>query len=227
MTSLRRRRTSVGWGLSVALGLLGTGCGGELPVSQVTEQGGLVYREGDEEPWTGGVVEPFPESTPGVAKGVFMRRSEYRGGVLHGTLREWAPAGVLILEKEMMDGKANGSVRSWYPSGLPRDSAGFAADALDGVLRRWFESGQLRLEQEFRRGHAHGAFREWSENGQVIAEGTYADGTLHGLVRRWHPNGRPALEGEFHRGRSESIRMWDPEGEPIPIQPDIVLPPAP
>jgi antitoxin component YwqK of YwqJK toxin-antitoxin module len=81
----------------------------------------------------------------------------------------------------------------------------------------------MRMQKTYRAGHPHGPGREWYENGSLMLEGSRADGRNHGPFRRWYPDGSPAVDAEYHRGQTIHIRLWDEDGEPIPVELDVVL----
>ena len=185
--------------VSMAMVLIASGCGPDrLGVADFEDREGILYRIGSDEPFTGVVAEPFPDSVDGVEEGVVARKSTYMEGRLEGA-------------------------RTWHPDGTLESEATFAGGALDGVLTHWFSNGQMRMQKEYRAGQQHGSGKEWYEDGQQMIEGSYSDGRIHGRYRRWHPDGTLAVDAEYHRGQTLRIQLWSETGEPIPIEPDIVL----
>lgn len=264
-----RRKGHVVAGFWLMIVLLPAGCGGpSVDASAVEEREGVVYVVETDEPFTGTVRLPFPdtmEAAPDVVareahyrrglldgttrgfypsgavayelefrkglregervdfweNGTVRRREEFRADTARGILREWDPEGHLIKEQELADGKPNGVTRTWYPDGTLESEATYLNGALHGTLRRWHPNGQLRMEREYRNGFPHGPTREWAEDGTLLVEGSYDKGKVHGPYRRWYPNGQPAVEAEYYQGRSLAIRMWDEEGNPVPVEPDL------
>jgi len=181
------------------MALIAVGCGpDQRDVTDFEEREGILYRIGSDEPFTGLVSEPFPDSAYGIEEGVAARESTYMEGRLEGA-------------------------RTWHPNGTLESEATFAGGALDDVLTHWFSNGQMRLQKGYQAGQQHGASREWYEGGQPMIEGSYADGRNHGPYRRWHPDGTLAVDAEYHRGQTIRIEVWSEAGESIPVEPDIVL----
>ncbi len=185
--------------LWLAVTLVAVGCGpGRLDVTDFEEREGMLYRIGSDEPFTGIVMEPFPDSAHGVEEGVAARESTYLEGRLEGA-------------------------RTWHPNGTLESEATFTGGALDDVLTHWYSNGQMRMQKEYRSGQQHGSVKEWYADGHQMIEGSYSDGRIHGPYRRWHPDGTLAVDAEYHRGQTIRIQVWSETGEPIPVEPDIVL----
>jgi len=221
-------------------------CTQRVGLPETEEREGVLYVTGAEVPFTGIVVEQYPDSMSDVAEGAVLSETTYLDGILdgeqteyhpngevrrlrafvagsvEGVVRSWSDAGQLLLEQEFEAGKASGASRAWYPDGAPASEATYLKGALHGRLTRWAENGQMVLEREYRNGFPHGITKEWYPDGSPLVDGSNLEGHANGPYRRWHANGQLALEGEYFRGESLEIAMWDEEGTPLDVQPDIL-----
>jgi antitoxin component YwqK of YwqJK toxin-antitoxin module len=222
-----------------------TACGpARLGPQEIIDRDGVTYELGEEAPFSGVVVEPFADSVEH-ADGVVMSETTYSlggregpktswypngqvrrlqyflGDATQGTVREYSEEGVLLLEQDVVDGKAEGVTSTWFGSGAIESVGEYLSGALHGPLTTWYENGQLRVERRYESGHAHGPVREWYDDGSKRVEGTYANGHVHGEYQRWHANGQPAVVATYHRGQSVEITMWDEDGTPLPVEPDL------
>jgi len=221
-------------------------CTQTIAVPDTEERDGVLYAIGSDVPYTGVVQEQYPDSMSDVREGAVLSETTYVdgirdgdqtefhangevklkrtfvAGVVEGVVRSWSETGQLLLEQEYSAGKAGGLSRTWYPDGVPASEATYLNGALHGRLTRWAENGQMVLQREYRNGFPHGPTKEWYPDGSPLVDGTNLEGHANGHYRRWYANGQLALEGEYFRGESLEIAMWDEDGNPLDVQPDIL-----
>ena len=122
------------------LAALLTGCGAEINASETYEQTGLLYRAGDNKPFTGIVVG---SSSEGYRHKLCQFKKEYKNGLLEGKSYFY---------------HQNGKIESVEP---------YQKGVLDGVVTRYYESGQIKSRLHFVNGLRGGARGEmyWNEDG--------------------------------------------------------------
>lgn len=68
-------------------------------------------------------------------------------------------------------------------------------------------------------GRGNGPEWLWFSDGRLKTETMVRDGRAVGVSREWHPNGQLAQESEFDaQGQMMSIRRWNEDGSPAPVQ---------
>ena len=137
------------------------GCGEKvLEARHIHEHGGLMYEVNSDDPFTGKVVEYWPN-------GEKKTEGEVLNGMLHGKVVYWYEDGQKYNETEYRDNKPHGKETGWYKTGQ-KEGVGYYRDGkVEGKTIMWYKSGQKRKEKEF---HNSELISEqcWDENGNPI-----------------------------------------------------------
>ncbi|HLL25168.1 MAG TPA: hypothetical protein VK427_23700, partial [Kofleriaceae bacterium] len=107
-------------------------------------------------------------------RGTVVIEGHYRGGVKHGTWKEWTADGVLVHEQTWKSGK------------------------LDGPVKKYVD-GQLSLEAGYADGQATGAYTE-HRNGKPAVTGTYASDRKTGTWTHYASDGSVVLIATYNAG---------------------------
>jgi len=207
---------------SIALAL--TGCSSEIDNGEVERRGGLVYKYGDTDPFTGIVVNvPYGfYGTQGLCT------QPYEKGRLNGKT-ECFDGDKLVYEAELSAGKKNGAEIAYSPkTGNPVFVKNWANDRYDGVVEEYADD-ILISSKEYKNGIQHGDQKTWSHDGKNLlsdiswAEGKpvtgfmgdefsktdYVDGYVDGAIvfYREH-NGAKYVSKEMHLTRSKWNGTW-------------------
>jgi len=118
-------------------------CRTEIPKSQTMVLRGVVYKQGDDRPYTGYVVGSGRE---GYRRQTCRYEKQYANGILNGPSKFWYPNGKLESVEPYEDGKIN------------------------GVIVRYYSSGQIKARIAMSNGLRGGASGEyfWDKNGKLI-----------------------------------------------------------
>lgn len=188
-------------------------CAPPVSRSETEERDDVLYLVGSEEPFTGTVVDAFPDTLQGVAEGVVAVRTEYRKGRPHGLTTGFYPTGEKRFEAEARDGVRLGEGVEWYPSGAVKRVTPYTDGRMEGTLREYGEEGTLVLERELRDGMANGPTRRWFPSGAPEDSAGYVDDALEGRVKRWFESGQLRLDQEFKAGYPHGrYREWNEAG---------------
>ena len=196
--------------LALGIATLGgaTACSRELPLSRLHEQGGLYFRSGDKEPYSGQAADRYPG-------GGLKAQASFRNGKMTGICRRWHQNGRLQEESGFVDGELHGRQLRWYASGRIRLRGEFRHGRMNGTWRTWDENGTIRQERAYLDGEAHGSWREWFANGRIRSLCRLRRGAYAGLQSEWHENGNLRFQatawGESCDG---SWRKWHADGSP-------------
>lgn len=124
-----------------------------------------LYRNLDEQPWTGKVV-----SFHSNGKREFEKL--YRNGQLEGPSTWWSDQGWRRHERTYFEGKLHGSWVEWHKLGNPRQEQIYQ-HGVETFRRGWWPSGQRHFEAWYRDG-SEMARQVWDEQGKL----THSIGTL-------------------------------------------------
>jgi antitoxin component YwqK of YwqJK toxin-antitoxin module len=118
-------------------------CQAEIPRSETVVRNGIVYRKGDEKPFTGFVM---------------------------GRAREGYRPKIYRYEKQYEDGILNGMTRFWYPSGKLESVEPYKKGEINGAVIRYYDNGQKKARIPMKNGMRSGSAGElfWEKNGKLI-----------------------------------------------------------
>jgi hypothetical protein len=94
--------------------LLISSCTSEVHHSDITVKAGLVYRIGDDHPFSGAVLG---KGRDGNRKWVCQYKKQYKDGLLHGPSYFWYENGKLESIEPYEKGHLNGMLVRYYPNG--------------------------------------------------------------------------------------------------------------
>ena len=122
----------------MAAALAAAGCGEQTVVGRdkVIVEGGLWYEKDSELPFTGVVVEYWPN---GQQRG----ESKIRDGKVQGKVTSWFENGQKKATAVFEDGKLNGKWTEWYENGQKKQERTFRDDLeVPDSLKYWNEDGK-------------------------------------------------------------------------------------
>lgn len=176
----------------LALGVLGLVCfrqlvrphPPELDVSRaaLVLREGRLYQTGQTVPFTGRMIETFPDGT-------LQSRSRLAQGVLEGLSEGWHTNGQLAVQEWFHAGRSDGVRVKWYPNGAKLSEAQIVGGKIEGTFRRWYEDGTLAEEIQMRAGQPEGLSRAYYPGGAPKAEAQLRDGRV--LERKSWPENEP------------------------------------
>ena len=104
-----------------------------------TDQSGVVYRDGLNEPFTGRVVDHFPD-------GKIKHESTYLNGQHHGLQVKYFENGNRSFEATFDNGTLSGITSRWWPNGLKRQEDFWSEGKFYG-RKLWDATGRLVREE--------------------------------------------------------------------------------
>jgi antitoxin component YwqK of YwqJK toxin-antitoxin module len=132
---------------------------------------GRLYRPDADEPFTGVVVERYPD-------GGLQARATVSDGVLHGVSEGWYKEGRRQVIEHFKEGVSHGRRTKWHPNGTKQAEAGIVEGRIEGVFRRWHEDGGLAEEITMKNGVPDGMARAYHPDGRLKAEVLLAAGEV-------------------------------------------------
>ncbi len=132
---------------------------------------GLLFRKGAAEPFTGVMLEQYPD-------GALLSRSTVVAGRLHGLSEGWYPDGRLQVREHFVRGVSQGERIKWHANGATQSVAGIVEGQLHGRFLRWHENGALAEEMTLNRGRPDGWARSFYPSGFLKARVRLAAGAV-------------------------------------------------
>ena len=140
-------------------------------VMRLVQREGRLYSPESTEPFTGWMVDHFPDAT-------LKSRSWVSKGLLNGVSEGWHTNGVLQVREHFLQGIGEGPVTKWYPDGA-KQSEGIAKHGkIEGLFRRWHTNGTPSEEVTLVDGKPEGLSRSWYPSGKLKAEVTLQSGQV-------------------------------------------------
>lgn len=130
----------------------------EVLRAELELRNGLLYRKGAAEPFTGTMIERYPD-------GALLSRSAVAAGRLHGLSEGWYPDGRLQVREQFVRGVSHGERVKWHPNGATQSVARIVEGQLHGRFLRWHENGALAEELTLNRGRPEGWARSYYPGG--------------------------------------------------------------
>lgn len=117
-----------------------------LDVSKTQNRDGLVYELDSQTPFSGKVVEAWPNG---------RKKSEttYKDGKRDGLLVVWYESGQKKGEGTNKDGKLQGLATTWYENGQKKVEGNYRDGKLEGLFTEWHENGEKKSETPYRDGN--------------------------------------------------------------------------
>jgi uncharacterized protein len=130
-------------------------------------------------------------------RGRVVVEGTYRGGVKHGTWKEWTPDGVLLVEQSWKRGKLDGSVKKYVDGKLSVQST-YVQGKAEGPYQE-LRHGKPAVTGQFASDLRTGTWTHYAPDDSVVLIATYKDGVLDGPWRQLV--GGVVLEGNMVAGR--------------------------
>ncbi len=158
--------------------------GVEVLRTELEVREGVLYRKGALEPFTGAMIERYPDGT-------LLSRSTVVAGRLHGLSEGWYPNGRLQVRESFVRGISHGVRTKWHPNGNTQSVATIVEGQLHGRFLRWHEDGSLAEELSLKHGEPDGVSRAYYPSGFLKAEARLESGRL--VSRQfWEDGQQPA-----------------------------------
>ncbi|MCW5552774.1 MAG: toxin-antitoxin system YwqK family antitoxin [Verrucomicrobiae bacterium] len=158
----------------------------EVTQSQLVLREDSWYRQGEDIPFTGVLVETYEtgerKSRSEIAEGRLEGRSErwytngqpqrleyFHAGVAHGLRTKWHPNGRRLSEVQIIQGQLEGTFRRWYEDGTLHQEILLENGKPEGIARAYYPSGFLRAEARL-------------NHGELISQEFWKDGEQSGIA---------------------------------------------
>jgi antitoxin component YwqK of YwqJK toxin-antitoxin module len=138
---------------------------------QLEVRSGQFYRPGSTIPFTGWMLDHFPD-------GKVSLRSAVVNGRLEGMSEGWFTNGVRQIQEHFRHGLPEGIRRTWHGNGRKRSEGHLLSGLQHGLYRLWDDQGNLLVEAEFADGKAHGLSLAWYPSGFLQAEAMMRHGEI-------------------------------------------------
>lgn len=132
---------------------------------------GVLHLRDEDRPFSGTVLEKFPNGANRVA-------IEIRDGRPHGRSRGWHENGQLEVEEHFIHGISNGPRQRWYDDGARKSEARIVDGKIEGIFTRWHENGKKAAVIMMKNGVAHGLSEAWTPAGTLKARVVMKDGEV-------------------------------------------------
>lgn len=143
----------------------------EVTQSQLVLREGAWYRQGEDTPFTGVLVESYET-------GERKSRSEIVEGRLDGLTESWYTNGQLQKVEHFRAGVSHGLRTKWHSNGHKLSEVQIEMGQLEGPFRRWYENGNLHEEIPLENGKPEGISRAYYPSGFLRAEARLHHGEL-------------------------------------------------
>jgi len=157
----------------------------EVPRAELEMRDGRIYRPGDAAPFTGVMVEFYPD-------GARLSRSEVVEGRLHGLSEGWYPDGQLQVREHFVRGVSHGERVKWHANGATQSVAVIVEGQLHGPFRRWHENGVRAEELTMNRGQPDGLARAFYPSGHLKSQVRLENGRV--VEQQFWPEGAQRAE---------------------------------
>lgn len=148
--------------------------------AHLTLQDGKLHRLGHSTPFTGHMLEYYPNGLP-------LSRTAVSNGLLHGLSEGWHTNGLVQIREHFTNGIAHGLRQKWHPNGAKQSEAHIRAGKIEGLFQTWHPNGQLAEQIPMTAGQPHGAAQAYypsghlkaqtqTTNGQILTQQTWKDG---------------------------------------------------
>lgn len=143
----------------------------EANLSDLLRRDGLLHQRDASNPFTGFVVEHYPDGT-------LKSRSAVRNGRLDGPSEGWFTNGTLQVREHFRDGTAHGPRTRWFPNGTRASEATLSNGQITGIFRRWNDDATLAEEIHMLDGQPHGVARSFFPSGSIKTEALMEHGRM-------------------------------------------------
>jgi len=157
----------------------------EVPRAKLEVRDGRIFRHGDTTPFTGVMVEFYPD-------GARLSRSEVVDGRLHGLSEGWYPDGQLQVREHFVRGVSHGERVKWHANGTTQSVAVIVEGQLHGPFRRWYENGVLAEELTMNHGQPDGLARAFYPSGHLKSQVRLEQGRV--VEQQFWPEGAQCVQ---------------------------------
>lgn len=138
---------------------------------EYNEKTGLVYLEGEKEPFTGIAKQYYEDKS-------LKAEVPYLNGKIEGIEKQYYPSGKLKSEANFIDGILEGKVIGYYENGNIEYEENYKNDEFNGLIKNYYESGKLKIVVNYKNAKPDGLAIAYHENGELRIEENYKDGNL-------------------------------------------------
>jgi antitoxin component YwqK of YwqJK toxin-antitoxin module len=135
------------------------------------KRGGIVYKEGSQDPYTGDSKSIYENGNPYV-------KAEFKDGKLDGIYIAFYANGQKMGITHYKEGIKQGEATAWHENGKLASKVNFKNNARDGRMTAYYANGQKSLEAYFNEGTVDSTYSQWKENGQLYYRAWYEEGKL-------------------------------------------------
>lgn len=201
--AVNMKRTLLGF-IACSLGSLAYAQG--IPADSLQERGGVSYRIGSSEPYTGKVTSVNERSV--------TLEVMYKEGVPHGSFVGWYPNGRKAMEGALHGDTRVGMWKAWHENGQLKRKGKFVDDKEEGRFMWYNAEGMLTKVGRYRAGKEDGKWAWYHDNGRKMQEGVLRNGMEEGEWREWYPDGKPKMLGQLRKGEKYGTwAWWDESGK--------------
>lgn len=179
----------------------------EISQGQLIEDDGKVYLFGERKPYTGTVVERYPNGKKGL-------QASYADGLMANTVTEWHDNGQKRYEANLKKGKPDGLVTGWHRGGEKAFEVHWQNGTPNGIQTEWHEDGQVKAKYPYQNGSREGLATGWDESGKKAWEVFWGNDAQNGPYTEFHLDGTKRMEVTFVNGqRKGDATEWYPSGK--------------
>ena len=138
---------------------------------QLEQRDGKLFEPEASEPFTGMLVEYYPEKKPKIA-------IEIQDGRPHGLSCGWYENGQMEVEERFVSGVSHGQRTRWHENGQKRSEAQIENGQITGKFFKWHDNGQKAAEATLVNGKPDGVSEAWHESGAPKSRVELRDGEI-------------------------------------------------
>lgn len=127
----------------------------------LTEIDGIFYLKKNSEPFTGKLIENYPNEK------LLGREGNYLDGKMVGKWTWYYKDGKVKRESEYFNNKKNGKTTYWFKDGIKQSETSYKDDNLEGKSV-WFHTNGIKKKEAIYQNGLLVKGKEWDENGNLI-----------------------------------------------------------
>ena len=139
------------------------------------EKTGLVYLEGEKEPFTGIAKQYYEDKSLKI-------EFPYKNGKMEGRGKEYYPSGKFKSDAFFVDGLLQGKSTGYYENGNLEYEENYKDGKLDGLIKEYYENGQVFIQENYKDGELDGESFNFNEDGSFRSKAVYKNGELVGDI---------------------------------------------
>ncbi|MEX6493450.1 toxin-antitoxin system YwqK family antitoxin [Fusobacterium animalis] len=142
---------------------------------EYNEKTGLVYLEGEKEPFTGIAKQYYEDKSLKI-------EFPYKNGKMEGKGKEYYPSGKFKSDAFFVDGLLQGKSTGYYENGNLEYEDNYKDGKLDGLVKEYYENGQVFIQENYKDGELDGESFNFNEDGSLRSKAVYKNGELVGDI---------------------------------------------